>query len=392
MTEEHRINHPERRDAWFQPNKDARGSDYGDATKEEMKELSELIDFADWAYEEDFMVLRDNLATKGYKLLRQDLITEPGRVGHYIALDKKNRVALLGLKGTSTYNDMLTDLLGKSVEHELEGPFDDEHDNKIINCHEGIYTAAMVLADDTEEIIEDLLLPRGYKLLICGHSLGAGASCLLGVLLRSRIPALRKDGMVRVVAYATPPVLNYDACLACRSFATSIVNDTDVIPRATTKNAVILNKLLLKVNEKLTEKGMSPDGIVSTSKLMYDLSEYDDDCLMTPDELDDFYKETLRDDIGNEDNLFVPGRVVALYEKGVVAPPPPKERALDNGEKKLDIEVKPRVAFGATVSDGGLRAMRCIEPRMEMLSDHMVAGYREAIDSVCQAIGIQKKS
>lgn len=95
-----------------------------------------------------------------------------------------------------------------------------------------------------------------------------------------------------------------------------------------------------------------------------------------------FFEETHKEDIADEDNLFVPGRVVALYEKGVVAAT--KSRVLENGEEDLDIKTKPREAYGATVSHGGLRAMRCIEPRLEMMTDHMTSGYREAIDSVCQ--------
>jgi predicted lipase len=90
--------------------------------------------------------------------------------------------------------------------------------NLTIRCHEGILISALGLFTKLEILVEELLLPTGYKLLITGHSLGAGVAALLGILLRSRFPRLQLDSngttmMLRVVAFASPPILDCDSAL-----------------------------------------------------------------------------------------------------------------------------------------------------------------------------------
>ena len=373
MSEEMRINHPEFRNRWFEE-----GGRTGECL-DEMLELRRLLDYAEWAYDDDYLVLKENLAKSSFTLLRQDLVTEPGRVGHFIALNREDDTALICLKGTSTISDLLTDLLGKSIEHVLDAPFDEEYGLRPIRVHEGIFAAASKLADDVQDLITDLFLPRGYKILICGHSLGAGSACLLGLLLRSRIPALREGGggdapLLRVVAFASPPVLNYDAALACAPFVTTVVNDTDVIPRASLRNAIVLNKFLLEIVRKLDEAGLSPNSLRAARDLSNDLLTYDERTLMSCEELNEFTQRCDREeDKSSGDDLFVPGRVIALYEKKTAG------EAVDGDDVPVkDVE---RINFGAVVADGGLRGLRQIEIRTEMITDHFCTGYREAIDS-----------
>lgn len=113
----------------------------------------------------------------------------PGCVAHYIAISKELKTALISIKGTSSLEDLLTDCCGQSVRHTLARPFAEGGPTDIY-CHEGIFLAAHRLAADVEVLVEELLLPNDYKLLMTGHSLGAGVAALLGVLLRSRFPAL----------------------------------------------------------------------------------------------------------------------------------------------------------------------------------------------------------
>lgn len=360
MSEEIRRNHPDYRDGWFEKG----GRKLQD---DELKELPELLDFADWAYDDDYFLVRDNLAKRSYVLLRQDRATEPGRVGHYIAVNFERKTVLITLKGTSTFGDLLTDLLGKAVEHTFDAPFDDKYGMKPIRCHEGIWTAAKMMADDTQELIEHLFLPGGFKLIIVGHSLGAGTACLLGMILRSRLPALRKKESLRVMAFASPPVLNYDAAAACAPFTTTVVNDTDVIPRASLGNVVIMNKLLMKVDEKLKEEGLSPGNMKSARALFSDLMKYDEKTLMSTEEMDQFFAEThTKEDLNDEDNLYVPGKVISIFEKGV---------KVEGGEE---------TQYGAVVADGGLAGLRQIEVRMEMITDHFCKNYRVAVEGLCR--------
>jgi hypothetical protein len=87
---------------------------------------------------------------------------------------------------------VLTDCCGQSVKHTLVGPFGKGGKTEIYG-HEGILVAANRLANDVELLVEELLLPNQYKLLITGHSLGAGVAALLGVILRSKFPTLLND-------------------------------------------------------------------------------------------------------------------------------------------------------------------------------------------------------
>jgi putative lipase involved disintegration of autophagic bodies len=74
-------------------------------------------------------------------------------------------------------SDDLTDVIGKAIPH--------MHDNGLeICCHEGLYGAAKMMLDDTLHMIDNFFIPEDYKIVICGHSLGAGVSSLLGMLLK----------------------------------------------------------------------------------------------------------------------------------------------------------------------------------------------------------------
>lgn len=102
---------------------DYRDKQYGDDRKDNSVELDELqelkaaLEYADWAYETSFATLSANCRKAGLDLLRHDTATEPGRVGHFIALDHKNKTAIISLKGTSTLADALTDLVAVPKEH-----------------------------------------------------------------------------------------------------------------------------------------------------------------------------------------------------------------------------------------------------------------------------------
>ena len=87
----------------------------------------------------------------------------------------------------------------------------------------------------------------GYRLLLCGHSLGAGAAALAAALLRLRFPQLfptvtaddqgkARQNKVHVYAFAPPPVLDHDSAVAASSYCTTIINNADIIPRCSLVN------------------------------------------------------------------------------------------------------------------------------------------------------------
>ena len=75
-------------------------------------------------------------------------------------------------------------------------------------CHEGIHTAAMWMADDLHDFVENVIVAFKYILVITGHSFGADTACLSGLELQARVPVFRKNFTdLRILAFATPSVV-----------------------------------------------------------------------------------------------------------------------------------------------------------------------------------------
>lgn len=127
--------------------------------KENYQELFELADLAYDTLSHE-QTIRDALREYGYELLRHDNTAIPGVAAHYIALNQLTKQAVIGIKGTSSLEDVLTDCCGVGVEYNG------------MQCHDGILTASKKLAADLEIVVTDLLIPSGYSILLTGHSLG----------------------------------------------------------------------------------------------------------------------------------------------------------------------------------------------------------------------------
>lgn len=359
----------------------------------ELHSLQEFIQHAKLAYLTCYLELQERLAKHKFHLIRHDTATEPGRVGHYIAVNHDRKLLVIAIKGTSTFSDALTDALGKAMEHTLEAsPFatvgqgDDDGGKSMvtIRCHEGMYTAAMMLLTDTQHLVEQLFLPLNYKIIVCGHSLGAGVSCLLGLLLRSRIAVLRKDTTsMRVLAYATPTCLDYQAALASAPFITTVVNNNDCVPRLSVPNAVTIFQIFFRLDQALKEKGRSLDTFSSARAWMADLTKVDADTLMTKQELQDFMQEIMQTrKLGElEHALVCPGRVVVLWERNTPMMDDDNETTTTAGQQQQQQKTQAALAEGVTVTDarvlhGGLAVLRLIEIELNMITDHSCDQYK----------------
>ena len=141
--------------------------------------LDESFEWADWAYDESTLgLLQENLEREGFSLLRHDKTQVSGHLGHYVAISKRRNLAVIGIKGTSSLEDMLNDCCGLAVTHNLEAPFI-PGGNTSIRFHEGVLISSRRLADDLQDFIEELLLPSSYQILVVGHSL-VSDNCFYG--------------------------------------------------------------------------------------------------------------------------------------------------------------------------------------------------------------------
>ena len=154
-----------------------------------------------------------------YCSFRNDLYCIP----FYVAMDYDNEAVVIALRGTLSLHDIVTDMV--AVEEEIEVAVN--HDGSML-AHKGILHTALwlqgILRD--KEILETAF-SRGpnYKLIIVGHSLGAGCAALLAMLLRQDYPNLC------CFAYSPPGCLNEPAAEYTKQFVTSVTLGKDLVAR-----------------------------------------------------------------------------------------------------------------------------------------------------------------
>ncbi|KAK9674916.1 Lipase (class 3), partial [Popillia japonica] len=151
-----------------------------------------------------------------------------GQTPFFIALDYDRQKIVISIRGTLSMNDILTDLNAEAETLPLNPPQEDWVG------HKGMVEAAQYIL--TKLRSEDLLErafnhcpekgTREFKLVIVGHSLGAGTACILGILLRQQYTDLL------CYCYSPPGgLLSMPAVEYTKSFTISVVVGKDVVPR-----------------------------------------------------------------------------------------------------------------------------------------------------------------
>ncbi len=397
----------------------------------------EMFELADLAYNEHVSGedLKVVLKGMGYDLIKHDTTNPvPGYLGHYVAISrdnddgsllrednssslrkKKEKIAVIGIKGTSTFEDLLTDMCANSVEYTLDRPFYQGGSNKL-RCHEGVYISSQRLVADLLPLVKNLLIPSGYKIVIVGHSLGAGCATIVSLLLRSSIPSLQTDSdKLKVWAFASPPILDLTSSRGCSSFVTTIVNNCDVVPRFNIGPFVVTVRLLRAMHKRLKERNLGMTDLLLKDwlkKSHKDLEEEEDadDMLLSVEEYVSAITDAIsRSDDHDPDHLYVPGKVLLLYDLWE------KEQVLEDGRKESnkdyatilkewlqhlkeedtlrsidddDANAKnATVAEEAIVSDGTCKALRLIEFDSRLVDDHLASSYRSSIANILSSMG-----
>lgn len=334
-------NHPDWRENYF-------SKDGTDVNELELETLAKYLEFAKQAYQSSALETIEWLHPKQYQLLRHDNATEPGRVGHFIAVHHAQKEVVIAIKGTSSFSDVLADIVGKAIPHDsCPG----------LRCHEGIMVAANMMMDETSHLIQHFFMPQKYKVVIVGHSLGAGVSSLMGIFLKQAFPNLD----LKVYAYATPACCSYQASLDAQDYITAIVNNHDCVPRMTIPNLRLMSKLFVLIDSKLEEKGLSPKNFTATKNYVKDLLITDQHLLVEPNELNKFLDTEFAADEKDkqqleEVQLYVPGKVVAIWN-----------------------HTKDPAIIGGKVTNGNSQVLKQIFVESNMISDHSCDSYRQNI-------------
>ncbi|XP_049760285.1 diacylglycerol lipase-beta [Elephas maximus indicus] len=156
-----------------------------------------------------------------------------------VALDHRKESVVVAVRGTMSLQDILTDLSAESETIDLGCEVQD------CVAHKGISQAARYVY---RRLINDGILSQAfsiapeYRLVLVGHSLGAGAAALLALMLKSAYPH------VRCYAFSPPRgLLSKSLYEYSKSFIVSLVLGKDVIPRLSVTNLEDLKKRILRV-------------------------------------------------------------------------------------------------------------------------------------------------
>ncbi|NXL24213.1 DGLB lipase, partial [Setophaga kirtlandii] len=157
----------------------------------------------------------------------------------FVALDHKKEAIVVAVRGTLSFEDILTDLSADcedlTLEEVLENGF----------VHKGITQAASYIYG---KLINDGILNQAftiapeYKLVIVGHSLGGGTASILAIMLRNSFPTLR------CFAFSPPGgLLSKSLADYTKNFIISVIVGKDLVARLSMPNMEDLKRRIVRI-------------------------------------------------------------------------------------------------------------------------------------------------
>ena len=181
-------------------------------------------DIAGW---KEATVLK-SLGIEESDLLYANFLNKVGVNPYLILRDRKWKTIVLTVRGTLSFEDMVSDVtvtpvsleeIGKKYGFDGQGEF----------AHSGMLTGAQFIYDDLQnhKILHEAMKEHpDFGLRIIGHSLGAGVSAILGLMLRQQFPNLY------CLCFSPPGcVFSERTARESKDYACSYVLHNDIVPR-----------------------------------------------------------------------------------------------------------------------------------------------------------------
>jgi pimeloyl-ACP methyl ester carboxylesterase len=211
---------------------------------EKVHELNDALILAYLCYADTVDEIRDGLDKykTPYDLVYVNMRSSPGQPANFVAVKRDqssshrmkkispNLYVIIGVRGTKTAADAITDLLCDTVEY------------KGGRAHSFILESGKYVADKHRGLLEELRVKSGkakVKVTLVGHSLGAGAASIAGMELYNTSPKLE----VKVIGFGCPALVSSDLAEKA-TYITTVVNDTDIVPRL---SGITVANLLLDI-------------------------------------------------------------------------------------------------------------------------------------------------
>ncbi len=139
----------------------------------------------------------------------------PFRCSYFVVDHKLRREIIVVIRGSLSKYEFITDLMASAV------PFGRGH------AHKGMVRTAQNMIDEIRKIVDSVVAKRDsdYRVVLTGHSLGAGVAAILAAMLRDAHPT------VKCYAFACPSVFSAANVDEYYETVTTVVNGADLIPR-----------------------------------------------------------------------------------------------------------------------------------------------------------------
>eukprot|EP01134_Creolimax_fragrantissima_P003943 CFRG3943T1 len=198
----------------------------------------------------------------GHQLIFSEPIASHMQPALYLSVCENEKKAILAIRGTYNNDDILTDLMVDGttwpphldfiVQTQTTGDIESDttkeqqdtaHKSDTCMTHTGVTKSAVWMYQEVHEVLQKLH-DKGYRIIITGHSLGAGCGSILAMLLY-------ENGFTNLhcYGYGSPSVVTCDLAEKYEHLITSLVFHDDMIPRLNHQNAVAMVKDILRYGD-----------------------------------------------------------------------------------------------------------------------------------------------